>query len=262
MSSSAGTSAVPREVDQIHTRLLQCALAVEESRAYWERVDPDGPRVSAQAAFDLFWFGAKSLPWVKVLLLNMRARFDAFPEALRVLHAWRDMPPDTRTAICHWHLQLSDPLYRAFTGEFLLTRLERPHPEIDRNTVIAWVAERGPSRWTLATRKQFASKLLSAAYAAGLLEGRRDPRRVVCPHPKDSALEYALHLLRGVELRGTLTDNPYLRSVGLWGSGLDLRLRTLPSLSFRRQGDLVEFNWRYASLTDWARATVLARGDR
>ena len=123
VSSPAESCALPREADQVHTRLLQCALAVDESRAYWDRVDPDASRPSAQEAFDAFWFGAKSLPWVKILLLNMRARFDAFPEALRVLHAWRDMPPDTRAAICHWHLQLSDPLYRSFAGEFLLTRL-------------------------------------------------------------------------------------------------------------------------------------------
>ena len=39
---------------------------------------------------------------------------------------------------------------------------------------------------------------------------------------------------------------------------LEQRLRTLPALRFRRQGDLVDFGWQYPNLIDWASATVLA----
>src|ERR1051325_4255823 len=75
----------PSEVTEIHSRLLRCSLCPEESRAYWSNVDPDRPRESAARAFELSWFGAKSEPWTTELLSNMRLRFDAFTEALRVL---------------------------------------------------------------------------------------------------------------------------------------------------------------------------------
>jgi hypothetical protein len=57
----------------------------------------------------------------------LRARFDAFPNALHVLQRWPHMSPDTRRVVCHWHLQLSDPLYRDFTGTFLV-RAPRERP--------------------------------------------------------------------------------------------------------------------------------------
>jgi hypothetical protein len=107
-----------------HTRLLKCALEVEDSRAYWSR-GAAAPDATAQRAFDEYWFGARSLSRIQVLLANMHARFDAFPNALHVLQRWPHMSPDTRRLVCHWHLQLSDPLYRAFTGAYLVQRHER-----------------------------------------------------------------------------------------------------------------------------------------
>jgi hypothetical protein len=211
---------------------------------------------TAQQVFEAYWFGAKSLSWVKELLANMRSRFDAFPEALGVLSGWHGMSPECRAAICHWHVQLSDPLYRAFSGELLVARHAALRPEIRRAAVIAWLAARGPGHWTLPTRKKLATRLLSTALSAGLLSGRRDPRCLVHPRIPDEALAYLLHLLRGVSFAGTLTDNPYLRSVGLSGSALEARLRALPALRYRRAGDVVELDWRYPSLAAWAEAEL------
>ena len=101
------------EAKQVHTRLLKCALEVEDSRAYW-RHRAEVAEASAHVAFDEFWFGARSLARVRVLLTNLRARFDAFPGSLAVLARWRQMDPDTRKVLCHWHLQAADPLYRRF----------------------------------------------------------------------------------------------------------------------------------------------------
>lgn len=258
MAAPTSTEAPPRpsETTEVHTRLLKCTLAIDESRAYWERVDPSDKRPRAQQAFEGYWFGAKSLPWVEVLLINMRARFDAFPAALAVLRRWHDMLPETRAAICHWHLQLTDPMYRSFSGEYLVQRRDALRPEVRRDTVIQWVADQGPGRWTMATRKQLASKLLSCALSAGLVGGRRDPRPLVYPRIPDDALGYLLHLLRGVSYAGTLTDNPYLRSVGLQGAILEDRLRALPSLQYRRVGDVVDFGFRYPDLDAWAQAEL------
>jgi len=242
------------ETTQVHTRLLKCALEVEGSRAYWRRVAPPSTAATAVEAFEGFWFGAKSLPRVKVLLTNFRARFDAFPDALQVLQQWHPMDPEVRALICHWHLQLSDPLYRGFTGEFLPHRRATLRPDIRRDLVIEWVGDQGPGRWTMSTRIQFASKLLSAAFAAGLLRSKRDPREAIVPRVPDEALTYLVYLLRSVEFEGTLLDNPYSASVGLDCSYLEERLRGSTDLQFQRQGDLVDFGWRFDSLTAWREA--------
>lgn len=243
----------PREATEAHTRLLKCALEVEDSRAYWAHADGSN-KVTPQRAFDEYWFGARSLPRIEVLLANMRARFDAFPGALDTLHQWRHMSPDTRRIICHWHLQLTDPLYRAFTGEYLVNRREGSRVEVTRDLVVTWVSQEGAARWTMATRIQFASKLLSAVFSAGLVGANRDPRPVLIPRVPDEALEYLMYLLREVEFEGTLLQNPYLASVGCEAPSLEDRLCGLPGMAFRRQGDLLEFGWRFTDLHAWASA--------
>lgn len=209
----------PREVTEVHTRLLRCTLEVDESRAFWAHADAADS--SPQKVFEEYWFGARSLARIEIVLRNMRARYLAFPEALEVLHAWPHMSPDTRRVVCHWHLQLADPLYRQFAGSFLVARRANPRAEVTRDLVVRWVGEQAPGRWTTTTRIQFGSKLLSAAYSAGLIGSNRDPRPLTLPRVPDVALEYLMYLLRGVEFAGSLLDNPYTTSVGLDGGVLE-----------------------------------------
>lgn len=242
----------PHEATSLHTRLLKCALETEDSRAYW--VHAGTQRLATpQSAFENFWFGARSLPRIKALLIDMRARYDAYPAALKVLSRWPEMSSETRRVICHWHVQLADPIYRRFTGEFLVDRRNGPRPEVTRDRIVAWIGQYGSSRWAMSTRIQFASKLLSTAYAAGIVASNRDPRPLSVPRVPDDALEYVLYLLREIEFEGALLDNPYLRSCGLEGALLESRLRALPGLCFRKQANLVDFGWRYSSLIEWAR---------
>lgn len=252
----------PAEVTGVHSRLLKCALEVEDCRAYWRHADPDTEQSRPQRAFEEYWFGAKSLERIKVLMINFRVRFDAYPAALRVLRDWADMDPATRKAVCHWHLQLADPLYRRFTGEYLAHRREAPRPEVTRDLVAGWVKQHAPERWRTNTRIHFASKLLSAAYSAGLVASNRDPRPLLVPRVEDAALTYLLYLLRGVDFEGTLTRNPYLASVGLTEGFLEERLRGLDALEFRRQGDLVDFTWGHPDVGTWAQHTIAAQVSR
>ncbi len=247
----------PGEETRLHTRLLKCALEVEDARAYWANFDPETPD-SARSAFEAYWFGARSMDRIKVLLTNFHARFATFPEAFTVLRRWEGMTPDARALICHWHLQLSDPLYRRFTGQLLVERRDRG-AGITRDRVVAFVGEQGEARWTMSTRIQFASKLLSSAYSAGLVGGRRDPRPLVFPRVSDEALTYLLYMLRGVVFEGSILENVYLRSVGLEGVVLEDRLRGLSGVSFRRQGGLVDLEWRHDGLIGWAEDTLALR---
>lgn len=243
------------EETQVHTRLLKCALEVEDARAYWRHATAGVPH-TAEEAFKAYWFGSRSLPRIKVLLTNLHARFDAFPQALQVLSLWPDMDPGTRALVCHWHVQLTDPLYRDFAGRFLVERREGLKAEVSRDVVIRWVGDQGPDRWTMATRIQFASKLLSTAYAAGLVGSTRDPRPLVLPRTGDLALAYLAYLLRQVTFEGTLLDNPYLRSVGLPPREAEERLRDVPGLRLSRMGDLLDVTWEHEDLMSWAMATL------
>lgn len=247
----------PTEVTEVHTRILNCGLEVEGARAYWPHaLNGVSAEAASLRAFEECWFGSRSLSRVRLLMANMRARFDAYPESLQVQRCWADMSPDTRRLICHWHLQLSDPLYRVFTGAYLPERHGEGRAEVRRDLVVAWVDQQQPGRWNMATRIQFASKLLSAAFGAGLIASRRDPRPLQYPRVGDEALTYLLYLLRGTAFEGTMLANPYVFSVGLAGRQLEDRLRGLPAVRFGRQGDVVDFGWVYGDLGEWARETI------
>jgi len=245
----------PSEATEIHSRILRLALGVEESRSYWEHVDPAVPVIErALVAFEQRWFGSKSLERVRFLLANFVGRYDAFPEALAVLRRWGSMDAATRQAVCHFHLQLSDPLYRRFTGSYLVERRGLKDAGVTRNAVLRWLKAEYPERWAEATYVQFASKLLSAASEAGVISPKRDPRSLLMPKVSDAALTYLLYLLRDVRFAGTPTENPYLASVALTDAFLDQRLRVLRGLTYRRMGQLVEFEWEAPTLSGWAEA--------
>ncbi len=244
---------VQAEETRVHTRLQRLALGVEESRAYWACVDPAVPAAArAVAAFEQRWFGAKSLARVRVLLPYLAARYDAFPNALAALRRWRAMEPDTRRVICHWHLQLTDPIYRSFTGDFLPTRREVNAASLDRAATLRWMRGAFPDRWGESTLVQFASKLMSAGAEAGLLSPAPDPRRLPLPRVPDDALVYLLHLLRETRFEGSLADNPYLRSVGIEGTLLDHRLRAITVVRLRRVGSVCDFEWAHPTLGSWS----------
>lgn len=244
----------PAEATKLHTQLLKCTLEVEHARAYWDHTNGSEP-VTPKRAFDEYWFGARSLARVTVLLANFRRRFDAFPPSLPVLHRWTAMSPDTRKLICHWHLQLSDPIYRALTGDLFPSRRDAGRGDVTRDLLVRWIGEQS-SAWTMTTRIQLASKLLSSAFAAGLVTSRKDPRPLAFPRVPDDALEYLLYLLRGVQFQGRLGDNPYLRSLGFDSGMLADRLRTIDSVGLRRAGELHDFTWAHDSLSAWAQAGV------
>ncbi len=230
------------EATSFHTRILRLTLAVQESRAYWEALDPSiNGFARVERAFTERWFGNKSLARVKLLIANFAVRFDDFPNALETLRRWQPEDSGTRPLVCHWHLQLSDPLYRAFTGKWLPDRHNEGRRNLDTDTVARWVSTLAKAKWAPSTRFQFASKLIRTADEAGLVSGlTAGQRTLLTPRVPDEALGYLVRVLRGVTHAGTWRDNPYLRSVGLLNDEADWRLRRLPGIEYRRMGELFE----------------------
>lgn len=246
------------EAELIHTRALQVSLAVEESVVFWaHHVEGRGRPEEAVVAFEERWFGHKSLDRVRVLLGAMDERFGAFPAGLAALGRWRPREAATRGPICHWHVQLGDPLYRAFAAGFLDGMRGRPERTVTHDQVVRWLEQGWGSRWGASTCRRMASGLLATAGAAGLCgpaEGVEATRALPWPQVSDEALTYLLYLLRGVRFEGTLRDNPYLGSVGLTGEVLEQRLRGLEGLSYERMLDVTEFGWAHPDVRAWAEA--------
>lgn len=250
-----------KEVSQFHTRLLRTSLALEESRAYWKHFSVDIPREQrAVIAFEERWFGSKSMARVRSLLVEFSHRFEAYPMSLAVLQHWQPNDPTTRQNICHWHMQLSDPIYRNFTGVFLEQRRLQPNSDIDRDIVARWVTQQLESEWSAATTFRLATGLIATAAAAGLCSENSGMRSLKYPKVTDEALAYWLYFLRDLYFEGSLLSNPYFNSVGLFESFLEQRLSRLPGLSFTRMGDLYDFGWHYVGLKSWA-MQILSKRD-
>lgn len=245
--------AQPAEVQDIHTRLLKFGLEQQTAAVFWRRFVP-GQEVDPTTVHREYWFGDKRLDRIKVILTNLRARFTAYPKALHALTIWQPSSPTDRAVVCHLHLMLSDPLYRKFADAYLHSRRESLRAEVDLDGVVAWVGDQGPGRWTMATRRQFASKLLGAAREVGLVQGRRDPRPLAVPRVSDDALTYILYVLRDIAHAGSLLDNPYLRSLGLEASFLGPRLARLDDVAIQRIGDVSEVTWAHDDVVVWAQA--------
>ena len=245
------------EVTRFHTRLLKCDLAIDECRVYWQHASATGQVPDPERAFSEYWFGARSLPRVRMLLATLRERFDAWPEALRVLAGWKTMSASTRRLICQWHLQLADPLYRQFTGVFLPQRKAEGKNTIRRTVVVQWIEQVCPARWQISTRIQFTRKLIHSAEQAGFLITSGDTAELQTMRVDDISLTYLMYLLRSTQFEGTLLQNPYVASLGLDADELAARLRRIPSVGLQRQSGLKEFNWQHESLEAWANAAGL-----
>ena len=257
MSLGRLAAAVPRqskrrEVTTAHTRILRTTLAVDDCYAYWQKVDLTVPAAQRAAlAFEERWFGLKSDARVRTLMSDMLERFDAFPEALQLLHEVRTIPAALRPWICHVHTALADPIYRQFAGEFLPERRGLGYTSVDREQAARWVTELHPERWAGATATKFGSNLLATAFEAGLLGERRDPRPLITVAAPELAIAYCLYLLREVAFEGSLTENPYLRSMGVGADAFRFIAARMPGLSFAELGGVAELTFGEPTLLSW-----------
>ncbi len=248
---------IGEEVHTDHTGLLRLALALEDSRAYLDHFRPEIPaKKLAETAFEERWFGNKSMARIKLILNDFRKRYNAYPPAFVVLHRWKPADPNIRKNLCHWHLQLSDPIYRDLSGVFLVQRRERIDAALSRDIVAKWLHERTGNRWAMTTIRRISENLVTSLAEAGLCSPNNRDRKPAYPAVPDVSLAYLLYLLRHMKFNGTLLSNPYLASVGLSDEFLENRLRRLPSLNYKRMSGVHDFGWEYDNIGDWAAHTL------
>lgn len=255
-------SSKPAEVTKFHSRLLRSSLDIESSRAYWKHAMPQKTGSQAKLAFEAYWFGSKSMARVQTLVRQFDWQFGAIPQAMQVLNLWKEIDADTRRLICHWHLQFSDPLYRAFSGTFLPDRIESGRSEVTKDLVVRWIESLNPGQWQTRTQMRIANNLFHASKEAGLIRSSRDPRTAISSAVTDLGLTYMVYLLREVQFEGTIMANPYFRSVGLENDSLESRLRSLGCIEFQKQGSLIEFGWKHETFAAWGSSIRLSNADQ
>lgn len=201
------------EVTTPHTGLLRLGLAASHSVTFWSRATTDQSvdQLCATAEKER-WFGDLTPSRLKYLVRQLQKRF---PYPARELLTFQARPePHQNTLICHWHLQLVDPLYRAYTSSFLLGCWSSPTTTVSIDASASWVkAQPSAKRWAGNTQRRMASGLLSAATEAGLVARTgRNERELKLPPVDSKDLAYLHRLL----LRADAVDNEetYLMSVG------------------------------------------------
>lgn len=201
------------EVVSLHTGLLRLGLAVEHSVRFWTRARTDSPLSELrEAAWREKWFDDLSKSRVHYLVGQLGKRFP-FP-ARELLDFSPRAEHRSNALVCHWHLLLSDPLYRAFASEFLFGRWAVTDASVDLATTREWLKSRPlTADWQPTTLGRMASGLLSAATEAGLCEGRGSTGKTLrLPTVDRDDIKY-LH--RMLSLAGAVHQfKTYLMSVG------------------------------------------------
>ena len=203
------------EVSTPHTGLLRLGLATTYSVAFWTRATEDlAVGEMARAAEEQHWFGEISSSRVRYVVRHLQKRF---PYPARELLGFQPRPDSSSDAlICHWHLQLHDPLYRDYTSLYLLRCWSGPTTSVTIDETEKWVRSRPSARdWEANTQRRMASGLMSAATEAGLIgKTGREERELKLPAVQKFDRDYLREL---IQLAGIEDADPYLASVGQSG---------------------------------------------
>ena len=246
-----------RETTKIHTRLLRATLLEEHSQSFWKHFKQDETEDNVETAYNNYWFGSANKATIRRTLSNFYVRYTEFPNCLSVLKKWTDIDIRERILICHWHLQLSDVLYRKFTSEFIPSRFIYTPAAFHKDQVQQWVYGFMGEKWAGSTQAQLASKMLSCIRSVGYVS--KDTTNTIelrYPSVNQRALQYILYALREIEFQGSLLENPYLKSVGLTGSFLISQINQTSTISVNQLGDVTSLEWKYPTLLEWSNQEI------
>ena len=201
------------ELNTPHTALLRLGLAAPQSILFWQKAVEDLPLPQlCQKAFEEQWFPELSKSRLTYLVGQMQKRFPFVSRELLGFRARSE--PQQNLLICHWHLQLTDPLYRSFSSNFLMDCWSNPTTSVSLEASTRWVEKQEIAReWQASTVRRMASGLLSAASDAGLCSSKgRGERELKLPLVKADDIDYLKALLNLAKAGNHLPH--YLMSVG------------------------------------------------
>lgn len=206
-----------KEVSQEHTGLLRMGLEVDSSVTFWNQASPgESPSARHARAISEGWFSRPSEARLKYLLTELGKRFP--DDVLPALKSWKPEQESQSALVCHWHLQWSDPLYRAFCTDFWVSRWASPESTIDNHAVQGWLEKRGNhADWSPSTTRRLASGLLSAATDAGLCKGAgKNLRELRVLQASPSSLDYLKAFLsQQSQDQRPVSEDPYLCGISI-----------------------------------------------
>jgi hypothetical protein len=165
-----------------------------------------------EVAHEERWFGDLTASRLKYLIGQLQKRF---PYPARELLGFQPRPEaHQNTLICHWHLQLTDPLYREYASSFLLGCWSGPTTSVSIDSSEAWVQRQSlAQKWAASTQRRMASGLLSAATDAGLVARTgRNERELKLPTVDSRDIAYLKKLLQAAGAANNIET--YLMSLG------------------------------------------------
>lgn len=240
------------EATKIHTRMINDTLLEERSQSFWKNIDLDNKQNLVEVAYNNYWFGSANKATIKRTLNNFHVRYSAFPHCLAALKKWEDIDIKERALVCHWHMQLSDVLYRRFTSEFIPSRFIYKPAAFHKDQVQQWVYGFMGEKWAGSTQAQMASKMMSTIRSVGYVS--KDSKTIIelrYPTVNQRALQYLLYALREITFQGSILENPYLKSVGLTGSFLISQINQTTTISVNQLADVTSLEWKYPNLLGW-----------
>ena len=164
--------------EKAHTDLLKVGARIQESKIYLQnRNFSISKEDTVSKAFSEKWFGFKSQTYVKRLISRFELRFSKFPEAFLLLRSWVEKInlKDFKN-ICHFHIQLTDPYYRWFTGVYLGNLIFLGYEEIPTESLISSFEELVTTPMSVKVKRTLALRLKTAARDCGILEGKTDKK--------------------------------------------------------------------------------------
>jgi len=202
-----------REIKAPHTGLLRLGLALEQSVVFWQKAGEDKPVADLQdQAWDEGWFSEVSRTRARYLVTQLEKRF---PFEVRNLLHFKAKPGEQQNRlVCHWSLQLTDPVYRDYTCHYLLNRWASPETIATLDGSQEWVRSLPlAAEWSTNTVRRMASGLLSAATEAGLCSpSGKSERTLRLPPVTEEDRDYLGKLLKLAGAEEHLST--YLTAVG------------------------------------------------
>ncbi|HRG77874.1 MAG TPA: hypothetical protein PLX69_25160 [Leptospiraceae bacterium] len=200
--------------EKAHTDLLKVGARIQESKIYLlNRNFSVSKEDTVSKAFSEKWFGFKSQTYVKRLISRFELRFSKFPEAFLLLRSWVEKInlKDFKN-ICHFHIQLTDPYYRWFTGIYLGNLIFLGYEEIPTEALISSFEELVTTPMSVKVKRTLALRLKTAARDCGILEGKTD-KKISLSTPGIIVLYYILFVLRQIGFPSSdIPSSPYIKS--------------------------------------------------
>jgi hypothetical protein len=203
-------------VTKEHMTMLRIGARIEESRSYIRNYQAGYTVKELKLkAWDEQWFGFIPESIFVRLIPAFHSRFGNYPEMVNVIQngITKGLESYDFKMICNFHIQISDPYYRWFSGDYIPNRLDNGLQEITSTTTAVDFNTKFKKNIKANTLKHFAVNLLNSANDTGLLKGTK-LRVTQTPTVTVFFLGYLIYTLGSFDFpMADLINSPFIKSI-------------------------------------------------